>query len=395
MTAPPGEYDGARSAVVLPGAILGLLGGGQLGRYFTMAARAAGYEVWVLDPDPAAPAAHFATRHLCAPFDDAEALDQLGRHCAAITTEFENAPAAALQRLADDFHLPVRPSASAVAIAQDRIREKQFFVDAGLPVGAHAAVRTLGELPAALACLQFPAIIKTARFGYDGKGQVRVDSAAEANRVLRSQPEMLPCMIEARLDLALELSVILGRGVDGTVRCFPVAENRHRHGILDVSITPARIQASLAATARQMATELAERLDYVGVLAVEFFVLRDGSLLLNEMAPRPHNSGHFSIDAGTCSQFEQQVRLVCGFPPADPSPATPAVMINLLGDIWQAGCSPDWDKVLRDPQARLHLYGKSSARPGRKMGHLTVLGEDAEAIVTRAEFLRAQLGMTD
>ncbi len=381
-------------ARILPGATLGLLGGGQLGRYFTMAACAAGYRVWVLDPDPAAPAGHFATRHLCAAYDDPQALDELGRHCAAITTEFENAPAAAMARLAEAFALPVRPAAAAVAVAQDRIREKQYFCDLGLPVGPWQAVRSAADLEPALAATQWPAILKTARFGYDGKGQVRLADAAAARAALASDPGLLPCVIETRLSLALEISVVLGRAVDGSVRCFPVAENRHSHGILDLTIAPARIDPALAAAAQAMATRIAAELDYVGVLAVEFFVLEDGSLCLNEMAPRPHNSGHYTLDAGACSQFEQQLRLVCGFPPLDPAPASDAVMVNLLGDIWGED-GPDWALLLSEPQARLHLYGKQAPRPGRKMGHFTVVGSGIDGVLTKALALRTALGIPD
>jgi 5-(carboxyamino)imidazole ribonucleotide synthase len=379
---------------ILPGATLGLLGGGQLGRYFTVAARVAGYRVWVLDPDPAAPAAQFADRHLCAGYDDPDALALIGRHCAAITTEFENAPASALQRLADEFRRPVRPSAGAVAIAQDRIREKQFLSGIGIPVGPWQAVRGPEALEAALAATTWPAILKTARFGYDGKGQVRVADAAAARTAVAADPSLLPCVIETRLDLAREISVVLGRAVDGTVRCFPVAENRHRDGILDVTIVPARITPELALQAQDLAGRVAQQLDYVGVLAVEFFLLHDGRLLVNEMAPRPHNSGHFTIDAGACSQFEQQLRLICGFPPLDPHPAAAAVMVNLLGDIWGDG-QPDWSALLAEPRARLHLYGKEHARPGRKMGHFTLVGGDLDQILSRALALRGALDISD
>lgn len=379
---------------ILPGATLGLLGGGQLGRYFTMAARSAGYEVWVVDPDPDAPAAHFATRHLCASYDDPGALAELGRNCAVVTTEFENAPASAMTRLAADYGVAVRPAPDCVAVAQDRIREKQFFTGLGLPVGPWQPLRDASGIDAALAATHWPAIIKTARFGYDGKGQVHVADATAARAALAADPGLLPCVIETRLTLALEISVVLGRAVDGSMRCFPVAENRHRQGILDLSIAPARIAPPLATQAQAMAGTIAAALDYVGVLAVEFFVLADGSLRLNEMAPRPHNSGHYTIDAGACSQFEQQLRLVCGFAPLDPDPAAAAVMVNLLGDIWH-GSAPDWQTVLAEPQARLHLYGKEQARPGRKMGHFTVVGSALGDVLAKALALRTALGIHD
>lgn len=380
------------AARILPGAILGLLGGGQLGRYFTVAARHAGYQVWVLDPDPLAPAAQFANRHLCAPYDDPQALAEMGRECAAVTTEFENAPAGAMARLASEHGIPVRPAPEAVAVAQDRIREKRFFSGLGLPVGPWQAVRDTAEVDAALAAMRWPAIIKTARFGYDGKGQVRVADEAAARAALADDPRLLPCVIETRLELAREISVVLGRGVDGEVRCFPVVENRHSDGILDLSLAPARIDEALAAQARAMAGRIAAALDFVGVLAVEFFVLADDSLRLNEIAPRPHNSGHYTIDAGACSQFEQQVRLTCGFAPLDPEPAAAAVMVNLLGDIWGEH-GPDWSAVLAEPQARLHLYGKQEARKGRKMGHFTLVGSATGELLDKALRLRAGLGM--
>jgi len=377
---------------ILPGATLGLLGGGQLGRYFVMAARASGYEVWVLDPDPNAPAAHFASRHLCAAYDDPEALKELGLHCAAITTEFENAPASAMASLAEHYPCAVRPSAQAVSIAQDRIREKQFFSLCGLPVGTYAVIHSPADIPNAMATLRFPAIIKTARFGYDGKGQVRVASQEEAIQALQHNLDLIPCVVEQQLDLATEISVVLGRSVSGDIQCFPVVENQHKNGILDVSILPARVDPDLSEQARNMAMTLANKLDYVGVMALEFFILKDGQLLLNEMAPRPHNSGHATIDAGTCSQFEQQVRLVCGFSPEDPNPVPPAVMVNILGDIWgKEGQAPDWGTLLCHPQARLHLYGKLEARPGRKMGHFTVAGSDQHQVVETALTLRSDL----
>jgi 5-(carboxyamino)imidazole ribonucleotide synthase len=378
------------SAPILPGATLGLLGGGQLGRYFTVAARQAGYEVIVLDPDPEAPAGHFATRQLVAAYDDLEALEILAAECAAITTEFENPPASAMQRLEERLPGRVRPSAAAVAIAQNRILEKRFFKACGLPTGPLATIEAGEEIDAALSDLPFPAIIKTARFGYDGKGQMRVASKAEALTILQSETNPLPCVVESFLDLDREISVLLGRSVDGEIAFFPVADNTHRDGILDVSILPAQIDEALAEKARGMARLIAEKLDYVGVLAVEFFVLKDGSLALNEMAPRPHNSGHATLDAGSASQFDQQLRTVCGFPPLDPTPFPIAVMVNLLGDLWGKG-APRWESVLKEPQAHLHLYGKKSARPGRKMGHLTVTGRDRDTVVKKALLLREAL----
>jgi 5-(carboxyamino)imidazole ribonucleotide synthase len=374
--------------VILPGATLGLLGGGQLGRMFTVAARTLGYRVTVLDPDPASPAAEFATAHLAAPYTDPQALERLARECAAVTTEFENAPAAALEQLA--AHVVVRPGGASVAIAQDRRREKSFFASGELPVGPFATVESEAGIDAAVASVKLPALLKTARLGYDGKGQARVDSKADIVRVLREW-NGVPCVLEKLLQLELEVSVVLARGDDGRVASFPVAENRHSRGILDVTIAPARISAGLAREATRLAAIVAQSLDYVGVLAVEMFVV-DGKLLLNEIAPRPHNSGHYTIDACRTSQFEQQVRVLCGLPLGDASQHTPAVMVNLLGDIWHAG-EPRWDAVLAHPGAHLHLYGKREARPGRKMGHVTVCDPELEAALDTAMRIRADLGI--
>ena len=374
--------------MILPGATLGLLGGGQLGRMFTVAARTLGYRVSVLDPDPFSPAAEFATAHLAAPYTDPASLDRLAKECAAVTTEFENAPAAALEQLA--AHVVVRPAGASVAIAQDRRREKAFFASGRLPVGPFAVVESESDLDPALASVKLPALLKTARLGYDGKGQARVDSKADALRALREW-KGVPCVLEELLDLELEVSVVLARGEDGRVATFPVAENRHSGGILDVSIAPARIAPALAKEATRLATIVAQSLDYVGVLAVEMFVV-GGRLLLNEIAPRPHNSGHYTIDACRTSQFEQQVRVLCGLPLGDASQHTPAVMVNLLGDIWRGG-EPRWEGVLAHPGAHLHLYGKREARPGRKMGHVTVCEAALDDALDIAMRIRADLGI--
>jgi 5-(carboxyamino)imidazole ribonucleotide synthase len=367
--------------VIAPGATLGLLGGGQLGRMFTVAARTLGYRVTVLDPDPLSPAAEFATGHLNTAYTHPASLDELARTCAAVTTEFENAPAEALLALAE--RTVVRPSGNAVAVAQDRSREKGFIAAHGLPVGPYADVRGEEDFDAALARVALPAILKTARFGYDGKGQE--GSVAAWKRV--------PCVLEERLALEREISVILAREAGGEVAVFPVAENRHARGILDVSIAPARIPGALAAEATELATRLARALDYVGVLAVEMFVV-GGRLLVNEIAPRPHNSGHYTIDACRTSQFEQQVRVLCGMPLGDPSLHTPAVMVNLLGDIWGRS-EPRWDAVLRHRGAHLHLYGKREARPGRKMGHVTVCEADLDRALAVALEIRHDLGIAE
>lgn len=374
--------------MILPGATLGLLGGGQLGRMFTVAARTLGYRVTVLDPDAHAPAAEFATRHLAVAFDDPAALDELAGTCAAVTTEFENAPADALDAIGR--RTVVRPSGASVAIAQDRRREKAFFSQHGFPVGSWGRIDAPADIEAALANVRLPALLKTARLGYDGKGQARVASRGEIEATLRSW-KGVPCVLEELLTLEREISVVLARREDGAGAVFPVAENRHASGILDVTIAPARLDAALAAEATQLATRLAEALEYVGVLAVEMFVV-GGRLLLNEIAPRPHNSGHYTIDACRTSQFEQQVRVLCGLPLGDPSQHTPAVMVNLLGDAWRSG-EPGWEAVLRHPGAHLHLYGKREARPGRKMGHVTVCEATPQRTLEAALDIRAALGI--
>jgi 5-(carboxyamino)imidazole ribonucleotide synthase len=355
---------------------------------FTVAARTLGYHVTVLDPDPLSPAAEFATGHLNTDYADAASLADLARNCAAVTTEFENAPAAVLDTLAS--RTVVRPSGSSVAVAQDRRREKGFFAERGFPVGAFAAIEKPEDIAAALQRVKLPALLKTARFGYDGKGQTRIDTAADLERVF-AQWKGVPCVLEELLALEREISVVLARSEDGAVAVFPVAENRHANGILDITIAPARIADALAAEATALASRLAAELDYVGVIAVEMFVV-GGRLLLNEIAPRPHNSGHFTIDACRTSQFEQQVRVLCGLPLGDPSQHTPAVMVNLLGDIWRGG-EPRWEHVLRHAGAHLHLYGKRDARPGRKMGHVTVCDERPERALEVALDIRRALGI--
>jgi 5-(carboxyamino)imidazole ribonucleotide synthase len=374
--------------VILPGATLGLLGGGQLGRMFTVAARTLGYRVTVLDPDPHSPAAEFATGHLNTAYADPASLDELARTCAAVTTEFENAPADALDALA--ARTVVRPRGASVAVAQDRRREKRFFAQHGLPVGAWAAIDSPADFPAALAAVRLPALLKTARFGYDGKGQARIAAPGELAAAFAAW-KGVPCVLEELLVLERELSVVLARTESGEVAVFPVSENRHARGILDLTIAPARIPPALAGDATALAQRLAAALDYVGVLAVEMFVV-GGRLLLNEIAPRPHNSGHHTIDACRTSQFEQQVRVLCSLPLGDPSQHTPAVMVNLLGDIWRHR-EPDWEAVLRHPGAHLHLYGKRETRPGRKMGHVTVCEASVEQALAVALAIRRDLGI--
>jgi 5-(carboxyamino)imidazole ribonucleotide synthase len=373
--------------MIAPGAFLGLLGGGQLGRMFTMAAQSMGYRVMVLDPGRHSPAGTVADRHIWSEYLDPAALAQLGTCCAAITTEFENVPAEALDILARSC--PISPAAASVAVAQDRIREKRFLASNGLGTAPFAVIETVDDLSPELDPVLLPGILKRSRFGYDGKGQARVKTRDEAlNAFLAMGGE--PCVLEQMLPLDLELSVVVVRGFDGAVTTFPLAENIHAHGILDHSIVPARVTAALASEAREAAVTVAEALDYRGVLCVEFFVVGGDRLLANEIAPRPHNSGHYTIDACFTSQFEQQVRVMANLPLGDTALHCPSVMVNILGDAWNAG-EPDWRTLLAHPRVKLHLYGKREPRPGRKMGHFTVLGDDPGQNLTLALDLQQAL----
>lgn len=383
--------------MILPPATLGMLGGGQLGRFFVSAAHEMGYKVWVLDPDPNSPAGQIAERHLVAAYEDFSALDQLAAECAAVTTEFENVPAGTLDYLAK--FIPVHPSAAAVGVCQNRIAEKSFLADNGLPHGPFAAIRSDEDIATANAGL-FPGVLKVARFGYDGKGQARVASREEALAAFHGFNREA-CVLEKLLPLDYEVSVVLARSAAGEVRAFPTGENSHRHGILDVTIAPARASACLADNAQQVAEQIAAKLGYIGTLGVEFFVTR-GELVVNEMAPRPHNSGHHTIDACVTSQYDQQVRALCGLPLGEPRQHSAAVMVNLLGELWYEGGAhdgkyrePDWSVLHAVPGLRLHLYGKHHARPGRKMGHFTVIGDDPAAVLERAMAARAAIGIRD
>lgn len=364
---------------------LGVLGGGQLGRMFLHAAQQMGYETAVLDPDAASPAGRVAHAHLQAAYEDPQALQHLAELAHAVTTEFENVPAVALKTLA--LHVPVSPSAAAVAVCQHRAREKAFIQAAGVSCAPFAdVVDEAGLATAANRPELFPGLLKTATLGYDGKGQRAVATAADLPAAWADLGHA-PCVLEKRLDLRVECSVIVARGRDGACVHLPVQQNLHRGGILAVTQVPAPdVSAAQSQAAVAAAQRLAAELDYVGVLCVEFFVLADGSLVANEMAPRPHNSGHYSMDACDVSQFELQVRTLAGLPLTPPRQHSPAVMLNLLGDLWfpdgaeQPARSPDWAGVLALPGARLHLYGKTDARPGRKMGHLNIVGADAAEV---------------
>lgn len=378
-------------SAILPPATLGMLGGGQLGRFFVAAAHELGYKVWVLDPDPNSPAGQIAERHLQAAYDDYAALDALAAECAAISTEFENVPADTLDYLAK--FIPVRPAAAAVAVCQNRIAEKSFLAANGLPHGAFAPIHGEDDIAAANAAL-FPGILKVARFGYDGKGQAVVEDRAAALAAFRAFKGET-CILEQKLHLDYEVSVVLARDADGVVKCFPTAENSHRRGILDVSIAPARGSACLHDSAAEYAERIAEKLGYIGTLGVEFFVSH-GRLYVNEMAPRPHNSGHYTIDACVTSQYEQQVRALCGLPLGEARAHSAAVMVNLLGDLWYDGehyREPDWARLAAVPNLKLHFYGKHHARPGRKMGHFTVIDADPERALQTALAARAAIGI--
>ena len=381
-------------SVILPGATLGVVGGGQLGRMFVHAAQALGYVTAVLDPDPDSPAGKVAHHHIHADYLDVKGLAQLADLSAAVTTEFENVPAQALATLAN--HCPVAPGADAVAVCQDRAAEKAQFVRCGVACAPHAVIDSDAAL-AAVGDKLLPGILKTARMGYDGKGQQRVrtrDELAAAWRELKR----VPCVLEKMLPLAFELSVSVARSSSGAVTHFPLQRNLHRDGILAVTEVPAPgVSAELAQDAVDAAQRITATMRYVGVLCVEFFVLDDGTLVANEMAPRPHNSGHYTIDACDASQFDLQVRAMTGLPLVAPRLHSPALMLNLLGDMWFRGGAvahtPPWDAVLALPGVHLHLYGKSEARRGRKMGHLTITAADTEQAHATALRAAALLGI--
>ena len=374
---------------------LGVMGGGQLGRMFVHAAQAMGYFTAVLDPDANSPAGRVSHRHIQTDYTDSAGLQQLAQCSAAITTEFENVPAPALRELAQ--FKPVSPGADAVAIAQDRAAEKAHFDKCGVPCAPYAVIETTAQLDAALSANLLPGILKTSRLGYDGKGQVRVKDA-EGLRAAWQDLKQVPCVLEKMLPLALECSVIVARGRDGQMVNFPVQRNLHRDGILAVTEVyeghlPSDLQAQAVAAARAIAVGV----NYVGVLCVEFFVLQDGSLVVNEMAPRPHNSGHYTLDACDQSQFDLQVRTLAGLPLTQPRQHSPAIMLNLLGDVWfnDQGVMrlPDWAAVLALPGTHLHLYGKTEARKARKMGHLNITGTTVAEVKKTALQAAAILGI--
>jgi 5-(carboxyamino)imidazole ribonucleotide synthase len=373
-----------RAQPILPGSTVGVLGGGQLGRMFAMAARRLGYRVHTFAPDSDTPTGQISDVEIQASYDDLDAIRRFARGVDVVTFEFENIPAAAAAA-AEEFAI-VRPRGFALHIAQHRLREKTFLVEHGFPVTPFAAVSSEADLQSAVVSLGRPAVLKTAAFGYDGKGQVPIGAAAEpldAFRTLGGQPSIL----ESFIDLACEISVIGARGVGGEWSYFEPIENEHRRHILDVAVAPATVADRIGAEAVDITHAVMDALDYVGILCVEFFVARDGRVLINELAPRPHNSGHLTFDACRTSQFEQQLRAICALPLGSPELLRPAAMANLLGDLWSAG-EPDWTAALSFSDIKLHLYGKAEARPGRKMGHVTVLADTASE--ARARVVRAR-----
>ncbi len=382
-----------------PSTWLGVMGGGQLGRMFVHAAQAMGYKVAVLEPARDCPAGHAADDLICASYTDAEALARMGAECAAVTTEFENVPADSLSALAQQSF--VAPSAAAVSIAQDRLAEKKFFTEcaqrSGVMPAPHYRIASLADIEALPEAL-LPGILKTNRLGYDGKGQVRV-STREAVRVAFDAMKGVECVLEKMLPLAYEVSVLAARGANGDATVYPIAQNVHRDGILFTTTVPGpNVTPECASRAQAAALEIIHRLAYVGVLCVEFFVLHDGSLVVNEMAPRPHNSGHYTIDACITSQFAQQVRAMACLPLGDARQHSPAVMLNLLGDLWFAQGStkprePAWDAVLALPGANLHLYGKDDPRRGRKMGHVSFVAPTLDDAIRRCESACRILGL--
>jgi 5-(carboxyamino)imidazole ribonucleotide synthase len=372
---------------ILPGATIGILGGGQLGRMLAQSARRMGYRVHTLAPGADTPTGQIADEVVDAPFTDLDAIDRFARGVDVVTFEFENIPFEATRVAA--AHAPVRPDGEVLYTTQHRLREKRALAAAGLPTAPFQAVETSAELDHAVETIGRPAILKTAGFGYDGKGQVRIEAQTDLEQAWAEIGNQ-PAVLEGRVDFAAEVSVVAARGVDGSLADFGVIENRHVNHILDLSIADMPLEPAQTAAAREMAAAVMDALDVVGVLCVEMFLTRDGSLLVNELAPRPHNSGHLSIEACPSSQFDQQLRAVCGLPLGSTARRVPTAMANLLGDGWARG-TPDWMAALRDPGVNLHLYGKAEPRPGRKMGHLTAVGRDRADAERRALAARAAL----
>ncbi len=363
---------------ILPGSTLGVLGGGQLGRMFCVAARTMGYRVVVLDPDPHCGAGHIADIHIQAGYTDQAALESMAVQCDVITLEFENIPSESVRFIADKT--TVYPVAESLEIAQNRDLEKQFALKAGLQPVPYFVIGQHNDIKQAAAEIGFPAILKSNTLGYDGKGQFLVNSHAELVAAF-DEAGQVDCVLEKKINIQREVSAIVARNANAELASFPVSENQHVNGILHMSIVPARVSDEIAQLAIENASMLADAMSYVGILAVEFFVSDENVLYFNEMAPRPHNSGHYTKDACVTSQFEQQVRMMCGLPPGDTRLMSPVVMVNMLGDLWP----PKWNDIFVQTNVKLHLYGKPEARPGRKMGHFNVLAEDIESALGVAE----------
>jgi 5-(carboxyamino)imidazole ribonucleotide synthase len=375
------------SPAILPGAVIGVLGSGQLGRMFAIAARQMGYRVRTYSPESDTPTGQVADVEIVASYQDLDAVRKFAQNIAVVTFEFENVPAATVDAAAQ--FAPVRPSGTVLQITQHRLREKTFLSQNGFPTAKFLPARSIDEARKAVDAIGCPAILKTAGSGYDGKGQAKVNDLAGAEKAFLNagQQEMIA---EAVVDFALEFSVVCARGLDGSFAHWGAIENQHRHHILDVSFAPARMPQKLAARAVDIARSLVEKMDLVGVLCIEFFLTRNQEILINELAPRPHNSGHLTINASRTSQFEQQLRAVCGLPLGSTEFFSAAAMANLLGDLWQNG-EPNWAAACASPDVKLHLYGKIEPRPGRKMGHLTVLADGAETAGRRVIDARERL----
>lgn len=374
-------------SLLLPGATIGMVGGGQLGRMAALVARRMGYRVVVLDPVANGPAGQVADRQIVAPYDDPDALDALADAVDVVTLEFENVPLTALRTLAN--RVPARPGLQALAVCQDRFSERRFLAAQGIPAARYASVMDEETLASAAMAVPFPALLKTATLGYDSKGQQAVATGRDLPAAFASLGRV-PCLLEQRIEFTREISVIVARDTTGVAVTYDPAENVHPHGILDVSLVPATLSPELSRQARELSLRIAHALDLEGVMAVELFVTHDQQLLVNELAPRPHNSGHWSIEASVTSQFEQQIRIAIGAPVGTTTLLRPAATANLLGDLWSAG-EPRWDRLLALPNVSLHLYGKDHPRSGRKMGHLTVLADTPQAAAAQVRAARALL----